>query len=58
MLLSSTLFQLAGSSPERIGGGGGVYGRCPWTAAGPGAARGTTPTSTFRWGALLLNKRK
>lgn len=56
-LLSSTLFQLVGSSSECIGGGGRVYGRCPRAAAGPGAARGTAPTSTFWWGALLLNKR-
>ena len=57
-LLNGTLFQLAGSSSERIGGGGRVYGWRPRAAASPGAARGTAPTSTFRWGAFLLKKSK
>lgn len=55
--VSGTLFQLAGSSSKRVGGGGRVYGRRPRAAAGPGAAGRTAAASTFWRGALLLEAR-
>jgi len=47
------LLELAGSSAERVGGGGGVDGWGPGATAGPGAACRAT-SSTFRRRALLL----